>query len=324
MKVSIIICSLNRAESLEATIRSFGQIVVPPSVQPEVLIVDNGSTDGSLERSRSISLKGFPIQALSEPKRGKSRALNMALDRAEGEILVFADDDIRPAPDWLGRICARIGNGQSDALIGTVRLPRELERPWMTRRLKAMLANEELEDNWCKDMIGANMAFHRRILARVPRYDVELGPPALGTCEETLFSWQVREAGFRIDRAKDALVEHHCGESRLLRQAFISRARDFGRSWSYLIHHWKHETVANPRLRLAYAYLKLARRQVISHADTRMVEGCSDWEFALISEIWQYKHYLVERRRPRNYEKRGLVKIRGELAGPIDARAAAA
>lgn len=314
MNVSVIICTLNRAESLEATVRSFGQVAIPHSVKPEILVVDNGSTDGSLERARSLNVKGFASQVISEPRKGKSRALNLGLARAGGDLLVFTDDDVRPSPDWLTRICGRLTDGSCEALIGTVRLPPFLERGWMTRRLRVMLANEGLEDSWCKEMIGANMAFHRRILDRVPGFDVELGPASLGTCEETLFSWQVCEAGFRIKRAPDVVVEHHCDLSRLLRTSFVNRARDFGRSWSYLTHHWKHEVVRFPRMRMVLAGVKLARRRVVSRADTRMVEGCSEWELLLTQEFWQHKHYLVERLRPRNYALRGLAKLLGEPA----------
>ncbi len=49
-------------------------------------------------------------------------------------------------------------------------------------------------------MVGANMVFHRRVLSKVPGFDTDLGagPGSLGFGEETLFSRQLTEAGFRI------------------------------------------------------------------------------------------------------------------------------
>ena len=48
------------------------------------------------------------------------------------------------------------------------------------------------------DLTGANMAFARRVLDKVPGFDRELGPGGLGFCDDTLFSLQLRTAGFRL------------------------------------------------------------------------------------------------------------------------------
>ena len=147
----------------------------------------------------------------------------------------------------------------------------------MTRRLQTYLSvTEGLEDGWLTEAIGANMAFHRRVLDRVPQFDEELVWGSLGFGDDSLFSWQLERAGFRLGRAPEAVVEHHCDESRLLRRHYLDSAGKNGRSQVYLLHHWKHETIQMPRLRHACALLKLLRRRVISRSDTRRVEGCAE------------------------------------------------
>jgi GT2 family glycosyltransferase len=166
-----------------------------------------------------------------------------------------------------------------------------------------------LNDGWLTEMVGANMAFHRRVLERVPKFDEELGPGALGFCDDSLFSWQLEAAGFRLGRATAAVVEHHCEVSRLLRRHYLDAAKKHGRSQAYLLHHWKQEPVRAPRWRIVLAHLKLLRRRITSRRDTHLIEGCADWEISLNTELEKYRGYLRERQRPRNYAKRGLIKL---------------
>jgi glycosyltransferase involved in cell wall biosynthesis len=68
-------------------------------VKAELIVVDNGSSDGTanvLARSRDAR-----VQALQESQLGKARALNRALDIAKGELLAFIDDDRRTHPDYV-------------------------------------------------------------------------------------------------------------------------------------------------------------------------------------------------------------------------------
>lgn len=311
MKVSIIICTHNHLASLRETMVQLERVRVPAGVEVEVLLVENASNDGTPAFVETARLPHMTCVPLHEPRKGQVRARNAGLAVAQGELIVFTDDDVRPSPDWLEHIVARLTRGDVDGLIGCVRLAPHLERPWMTRSLRAYLAaTEGLEDGWLTEMIGANTAFHRRVLERVPWFDDELGPGALGFGDDTLFSWQLEAAGFRLGRAPEAIVEHHCDESRLLRTAYIDSARKNGKSQAYLLHHWRHETIPFARLQLAWARIKLARRRLFSRADTQLIEGCAQWEMALTKEISTFTHYLIEAQRPRNYEKRGLEKIR--------------
>lgn len=76
------------------------------------------------------------------------------------------------------------------------------------------------------------MAISRRVLEEVPGFDPELGPGQLGTMEDTLFSWQLREAGYRIEMVTETAVEHHFDEERLTQDEFIRAAIARGRSLS--------------------------------------------------------------------------------------------
>ena len=320
MKASIIICTHDHLESLRATMEALANVRVPDGIETELLLVENACTDETAAFVKTAQLPNMLCRALHEPVKGQVRARNRGLAVAEGDFILFTDDDVRPANDWLEKLCARLVAGECDAVIGQVILARHLERPWMNRRLRATLAiTEGLEDGWLTEMVGANMGFHRRVLEKVPQFDEELGPGALGFGDDSLFSWQIEAAGFRLGRAPEAVVEHHCDASRLLRRNYLESARKSGQSHAYLLHHWRHEKICYPYARLALAQLKLLRRRLISSRDSTRLEGCADWEFSLHAELWRYRQYLHERQRPRNYAKRGLEKITAQSRGQMPA-----
>ena len=96
--ISVIIPALNSANTIRKTLSSIFSGEKPQKLF-EVLIVDNGSTDGTLE-----IVKGFPARVCSCKKRGIGFARNLGTKKAKGEILCFVDSDCVVENDWLIRI----------------------------------------------------------------------------------------------------------------------------------------------------------------------------------------------------------------------------
>ena len=180
----------------------------------------------------------------------------------------------------------------------------------MTPKHRAWLAStESLNSVEPEYVVSANMAFSRAVIDKVPAFDTELGPGALGLYEDTLFSWQLREAGYRIVSRFDAVVEHHFDDSRLNRSAFLAAAKIRGRCLAYLRHHWKQEPVIGSRRKLAMRFFELSKRRFASLHRNESDEGISEFEMDLVMDFHFHKQYLVEKRHPFKYTKRGLVKL---------------
>ncbi len=311
VQVSIILCTCDRAGSLGSTLEAVGKVNTPPDWSCEVIIVDNGSGKEDVPIANGGRLpNAMRLRCLRERRKGKSRALNTALAQSGGDILVFIDDDVRPACDWLVKICAPIVDGRADAVAGGIRLPSHLDRPWMNCCQRAWLAcTDGLDPADPSRMVGANMAFSRAVLARVPAFDPELGGGALGAGEDTLFSIQLREAGYRIVGAFDALVEHHFDEKRLEREAWVTAAEKMGRADAYLAYHWEHSLWTGPWLSLLASWVRLARYRFLHFREWSRPNQTPGGLINAIRNLHALLHYLHERRRPRNYVRRGLVRL---------------
>jgi GT2 family glycosyltransferase len=322
MRVSLIICTRNRAQALDATLGALRRVVVPLGMEVELVVVDNGSTDATPGVVKSHQPFAFPVLQLQEPVGGKSVALNRALRHATGDILAFIDDDVRPAPHWLTQLTQPIASKTFDAVSGTVAIATHLQRRWMTSLHRAWLASTEcIDSSKPETAVGANMAFRRDVFLRVPSFDADLGPGRLGLWEDTLFSLQIRHAGLRLGTAPAAEVEHHFEPSRLQRGAFLKRAQAEGRSSAYVAWHWKHESRPGALRRLAKWYSHLFVKRITRWSQWHSAEGMAEWEIHLLTGIAFEFQYLRLIGTPHNYDKLGLIRVvPSEVAGRMPRR----
>lgn len=310
MKVSILIATRNRAPFLQETLAAIRPAIVPAGMEAELLVIDNVSTDATAEVVKSARLDHIALRYLRENRPGKCHAINRGLRESDGDMILFIDDDVRPPSDWIGRMCQTLIEHGPCAVAGGVKLAPHLERSWMTGLHRSWLANTDwLDHRKPRGMVGANMGFSREVLRRVPAFDTELGPGALGFGDEQLFASQLLEAGYRIIGRPDVCVEHHFEPQRLLRGAWLSAARKRGRAQAYRGHHWEHWSSRLTSLR----HLAVQTRLFFwRHLQLRPppAEGCSETELKLEYGCSLLRAHATERRRPRNYAYHGLIKRR--------------
>lgn len=243
MDVSIIVCTRDRAPSLQGTLQSITATAVPHGCLVECVVVDNGSTDATRDVVHSFASAAIPVRYFHEPTSGKSHALNRALREAKGWVLVWTDDDVRVPSDWLDGMAVPILEGRADAVAGAIAIPEELLRriagtPLETR-LGWVACTEGAELSNPKLMIGANMSISRAVADAIPAYDTRLGPgpDSLGFGEEIVYSMQAVAAGFRLVGAPACAVMHHFDVTRIDQPALERLAARMGASWAYVCWH---------------------------------------------------------------------------------------
>lgn len=224
MRLTVVVCTWNRAHLLRHTLESMAQLIVPNGVEWELVVVNNNSTDDTEQVIASYTNR-LPIRAFVEPRSGKSYALNRAVDEAEGDYLLITDDDVLVDPGWLQ------GYGQAflrhpDAAVfgGPITAWFAGDPPqWLVKAFHQVefayaalhLGDEIISLDGRNGPFGANMAM-RMDDQRRQRYDPALGPrPGSGLRgEETAVVKSILADGRQGYWVPEARVRHYIPRER--------------------------------------------------------------------------------------------------------------
>lgn len=115
-KVSVIVPVYNAGEYLEKCVET---ILKQDATIYELLLVDNGSTDGSRERCEAYAKEHAQVRVLYQKEKGASATRNMGLEEAEGEYVVFVDaDDYLLGEDTLEYLMTALDESGADIAVG--------------------------------------------------------------------------------------------------------------------------------------------------------------------------------------------------------------
>src|SRR5947207_460492 len=100
--VSLVLSTYNRAERLQPALDAL--LAQTGSVDYEILVVDNNSTDATASVVRAVAEQAHGrIRYVFEERQGLSHARNRGIRLARAPVIAFTDDDVRLAPDWVLR-----------------------------------------------------------------------------------------------------------------------------------------------------------------------------------------------------------------------------
>jgi glycosyltransferase involved in cell wall biosynthesis len=101
--ISIIICTGNRAPALRQSLFSLDEIKIADTRKVELIIVDNASSDDTSVAVQHFKPRAMNVKYAYELKRGLSNARNAGLAHAQSEFILFTDDAVFSAEEWLER-----------------------------------------------------------------------------------------------------------------------------------------------------------------------------------------------------------------------------
>jgi glycosyltransferase involved in cell wall biosynthesis len=137
-KVSIIVPVYNERENLDPFLKSLAEALDPTGEVYEVLLVDDGSTDGSDAYMETLPAIDPRIKVIQFRRNfGQTAAMAAGFDHATGDILVPMDADLQNDPRDIPAILAKLRAGFD--VVSCWRQKRK--DPWLTRRLPSKLAN---------------------------------------------------------------------------------------------------------------------------------------------------------------------------------------
>jgi len=183
MKISIAICTWNRSALLKQTLQSLVDMRVPQSLDWELLLIDNRSTDNTPQ-----VIDGFrdalPIRYLYQPVPGHSASRNAAIELAAGKYILWTDNDVVVPCNWLEAYAAGFQAHPDAAFFGGKIEPVfKVPRPdWLVtnwEKCKGVYATRDLGDqlrelNKNEFPYGANFAV-RMDVQRQFRFDTQYG-----------------------------------------------------------------------------------------------------------------------------------------------------
>jgi dolichyl-phosphate beta-glucosyltransferase len=121
--LSVVIPAYNEAERLPATLRALRSFLDRDGRRAEVIVVDDGSTDGTSETVRRLEAQDDRIRLIRLPQnRGKGYAVRTGVVNASGALVLFADADGATPFDEFSRLESRIASG-SRVAIGSRAIP---------------------------------------------------------------------------------------------------------------------------------------------------------------------------------------------------------
>jgi glycosyltransferase involved in cell wall biosynthesis len=167
ISISVVIPSLNSGSFLSEALESAINQVPPPH---EVIVQDGGSTDGTIE---ILNRTGPPVAWRSEPDNGQSDALNRAIARATGDVLVWVNADDRLLP---GSFAAAVGafeeHPQADFVYGDFEMVRS-DGAIIRRFRSSAYDPARVFTHGCYIFSGA-MFYRREFMNRIGPYDESL------------------------------------------------------------------------------------------------------------------------------------------------------
>jgi len=186
-RVSIVVPTYNRAESLRRLLDALDQTVRQDEAV-EVLVIDDGSTDGTRDVLEASTLNGLVFRRQSNA--GAAAARNYGIRIARGEYVLFTDDDCVPSQTWIVDMVTKLD--EEPVLAGVGGAIEPLHRGYLADFAQAeRLADHSVDaDGTVQYLATANAVFRRDALLRVGGFDEDF-PHAAG--EDVDLSVRIRQ-----------------------------------------------------------------------------------------------------------------------------------
>jgi glucosyl-dolichyl phosphate glucuronosyltransferase len=240
MNITLIVCTYNRCRSLTQALNSAAASTLRESIEWEILVVDNNSSDQTREVIADFCRR-YPrrFRYLFEPQQGLSNARNAGIREARGDVIAFTDDDVTLEPAWLQNLTTGLCNGAWAGAGGRILPEWECLPPrWLSPESRDALAPLAMVDHGSEAgelveaPVGANMAFRKEMFEKYGAFRTDLGRSGgsmIGD-EDTEFGDRLLAAGERLRYEPGAVVYHPVTESRIRKKYFLNWYFGRGRS----------------------------------------------------------------------------------------------
>lgn len=251
--ISIIICTYNRDKYIYNVLKSIAENEFPHTGY-EIVLVNNNSTDNTESECKRFQ-QDYPtinFHYFVETNQGLSYARNCGIQNAQGDILVYVDDDATVNKEYIKTyVTFFFNNPDIDAAGGPIIPVYETVEPkWMshyTRQLitgKLFLGNQQQEFPHKAFPGGGNAAYRKTVFDKVGFFNVQLGRKGkslIGAEEKDIFD-KMTQQGMRFFYLPNAILYHIIPDNKLTKEYFNRLTYSIGVSEHYRtlsLSHWK-------------------------------------------------------------------------------------
>lgn len=222
---SIIIPAYNAENHLQACLDALLQQTIHPE---EIIVVDDGSTDGTRTIAESFSL----VTYLTQKNQGPAKARNAGAKKASGDIILFIDSDCVPEKNWLEEMLKPF---EDENVVGVQGAYKTKQKSLTARfdQLDIEYRYERMKKKETIDWIGTySAAYKRKVFLDARGFD-ETFPKASG--EDSELSYRLAERGMILKFAPTAIVYHTHPDS-LIHYLRVKFFRAYWRTRMYVKH----------------------------------------------------------------------------------------
>jgi glycosyltransferase involved in cell wall biosynthesis len=126
MKLSVLVPVYNEKGTIEQILKRIKSV----DIDKEIIVVDDGSTDGTKEVLSALKEPGIKL-IFHQKNLGKGAALRTAIKEASGDIVIFQDADLEYDPNDYASLIKPITEGMADVVYGSRMLGGKLQRVYM-------------------------------------------------------------------------------------------------------------------------------------------------------------------------------------------------
>jgi len=203
VEVSIVTPAYAAEDTLEAALAAI--LAQDTERSLEVIVVDDGSPDGTLAVAERIAAAEPRVRAVATENGGEASALNVGFREARGDFVAIVEADVEPEPRWLETCLAALADDAEVYAAGGY-LETPPDDPWIAR-----LAGYEIEAKFrtkpreAKHLTSANVVYRRAAWDLAGPFDERLVNASL----DSVFNGKLVQAGKRLVYVPEARVRHH-------------------------------------------------------------------------------------------------------------------
>lgn len=267
MRVSVVVCTYNRADGLAETLAS---LTLQRFRQFEVVVVNGPSTDHTASVLDSYV---DAVKVVDNPRANLSVSRNLGIRAAAGEIVAFIDDDALPEPSWLQQAVPHFADPEVAGVGGIVLdhtgMCLQYRYSAATRFGEPMFSDSQSFESCCLPgastfpyLQGTNALFRRSALAEIGLFD-EIFDFYL---DETDVCVRLIDAGYVLRELPDAPVHHK----------YLPSAR---RNESRVVTNWSSIVRNHVYFGYRHALVDASEFEVLAHAKTFHDQVIADAEY---------------------------------------------